>query len=252
MSNHIGENSVIGPNVKLGKNTTIGNNVILEGKITIEDGTRIDHNCIIRGNIVIGKNNWIYPSCVMGTGPLHNLHKENKNKVWTEKGKIRIGDNNVIREFSTVHMPIKKETIIGSNCYLLAYAHISHDNHIHDNITISNAVMLGGHVEVFDNVIIGYSNSIHQFCKIGAYSMIGMGNSIVKDVLPFSLINRQKFTKINAVGLQRNKIKKKDIQGIQKTYEENFPTSVAKTWYEKEIKNFVKKSTRKYYMPEFV
>ena len=79
-----------------------------------------------------------------------------------------------------------------------------------------------------------------------------MGNSIVKGVLPFSLINRQKFTKINAVGLQRSKIKKKDIQGIQETYQKNFPTSVAKTWYEKEIKNFVKKSTRKYYIPESV
>ena len=252
MPNHIGENSVIGPNVKLGKNIIIKNNVMLEGEITIGDGTRIDHNCVIRGNTIIGKNNWIYPSCVIGTGPEHNSHKENKNKGWTEKGRIRIGDNNVIREVVTIHMPIKKETIIGSKCYLLAHSHIGHDALIHDNVTISNVSLIGGHSEIFDNAVIGLSNSIHQYCKIGAYSMLGMGNSIAKDVLPFSLINRQKFTKINAVGLQRNKIKKKDIQGIQKTYEGDFPTSVAKTWYEKEIKNFVKKSTRKYYMPEFV
>ena len=82
--------------------------------------------------------------------------------------------------------------------------------------------------------------------------MIGMRNSIAKDVLPFLLINRRKFTKINAVGLQRSMIKNKDIQGIQETYQENFPTSVAKTGYEKEVKSFVKKTTRKYYIPEFV
>ena len=252
MPKHIGENSTIGPNVKLGKNITLGNNVILEGRITIGDETRIDHNCIIRGNTVIGKNNWIYPSCVIGTGPEHNSHKENKKKGWIGKGKIRIGDSNIIREHVMINMPTKKETIVGSNCYLMAHSHIGHDSYIHDNVTISTGSITGGHVEVFENTIIGLNNSIHQFCKIGAYSIIGMGSSVVKDVLPFSLINRQKFTKINAVGLQRNKIKKKDIQGIQKTYEENFPMKDAKTWYEKEIKNFVKKSTRKYYMPEFV
>jgi UDP-N-acetylglucosamine acyltransferase len=165
---------------------------------------------------------------------------------------IEIGDNNIIREFTTIHLPtIKKKTIIGSNCYIMAYCHIAHDAIVHDSVILANKTTLSGHVEIFNHANLGLGVNIHQFCKIGAYSLIGMGNSISKDVLPFSLINKQEFTKINSIGLLRNKIKKSDIEKIGKIYEEKFPIKVAKEWYEKEIVNFMKKTTRTTYFPIF-
>jgi acyl-[acyl carrier protein]--UDP-N-acetylglucosamine O-acyltransferase len=81
--------------------------------------------------------------------------------------------------------------------------------------------------------------------------MIGMGNSISKDVLPFSLINKQEFTKTNNIGLLRSKIKKSDIKNIEKIYEKKFPIKSTKEWYEREIVNFMKISTRGIYFPSF-
>lgn len=255
----IGKNVTFGENVIISAvgiiedNVKIGNNVILEGDINIGSGTKIDHGTIIRGKIKIGKNNWIYPYCVFGTGPQHVSFKEkNVQNSITKFGIIEIGNNNIIREYTTVHLPtVKKKTFVGSNCYIMAYCHIAHDAIIHDNIVMANKTTLSGFVEIFDNANLGLGIDVHQFCKIGAHSMIGMGNSISKDVLPFSLINKQQFTKINTIGLKRNKIKKSEINKIEKIYEEKFPIKTAKEWYEKEIVTFMKKSSRGIYFPIF-
>jgi UDP-N-acetylglucosamine acyltransferase len=249
----IGKNTIISKNVIVGDNVKIGNNVILEGNINIGAGTKIDHGVIIRGKTKIGKNNWIYPNCVFGTGPQHVSFKEKDIENSIKKfGMIEIGDDNIIREFTTIHLPtVKKKTIVGSNCYIMAYCHIAHDAIVHDSVILANKTTLSGHVEIFNHANLGLDVNIHQLCKIGAYSMIGMGNSISKDVLPFSLINKQEFSKINSVGLLRNKIKKSDIEKIGKIYKEKFPIKVAKEWYEKEIVNFMKKTTRTTYFPIF-
>ena len=253
MKNKIGKNTIISDTVSMEENVEIGDNVILEGSINIGAGTKIDHGVIIRGKTKIGKNNWIYPNCIFGTGPQHVSFKEKDVKNSVKKfGMIEIGDNNIIREFTTMHLPtVKKKTFVGSNCYIMAYCHIAHDAIVHDNVVMANKTTLSGHVEIFNNANLGLDNNIHQYCKIGAYSMIGMGNSISKDVLPFSIINKQEFTKINSIGLLRNKIKKSDIKNIEKIYEEKFPIKIAKEWYEKEIINFMKKSSRGIYFPIF-
>lgn len=255
----IGKNVTFGENVIVSAvgiiedNVKIGNNVILEGNIKIGSGTKIDHGTIIRGKIKIGKNNWIYPYCVFGTGPQHISFKEKDIKNSEKKfGSIEIGNNNIIREFSTIHLPtVNKKTFLGSNCYIMAYCHIAHDAIVHDDVVMANKTTLSGFVEIFNNANLGLGIDVHQFCKIGAYSMIGMGNSISKDVLPFSLINKQQFTKINAVGLLRNNIKKSDIKKIEQIYKEQFPIKDTKYWYEKEIVDFMKKSTREIYFPIF-
>ena len=247
----IGKNTTVSESVTLQDGVTIGENVILEGDITVGSGTRIDHGVIIRGTVTMGKNNWIYPYCIMGTGPLHISHKEKDIRSSIKKNRtIKIGNNNVIREYTSVHLPITGHTVIGSDCYIMPYCHVSHDCILHDGVILSNNTMLGGHVEISEQANIGYGNNIHQYRKIGAYSMLGMGGTIVKDVLPFSLIIGQKFTRINDTGLRRGKIKKAEIEKIRITYENGLPPKAPRTWYEKEIARFMK-SSKKHYPPAF-
>ncbi len=247
----VGSNTTLGPDVRLADSACIGNNVILEGHVTIESGTRIDHGCIIRGTVTIGKNNWVYPYCVIGTDPQHREFVD-KNAL-ADLHSISIGDNNVIREFATVHRPIKYErTSIGSGCYIMAYAHIAHDCIISNNVVMATRVTLGGHIEIRQYANIGQGTKIHQYCKIGRHAMVGMGNSITKDVLPFSLINQQRFTKINRVGMERNGVASDDVDSIQNMYRDKFPIQDAHTWYEAELISFMKESTRKYYPPKFI
>ena len=249
----IGSNTVIGPEVSLEDDVVIGSNVTLEGDITVGRRTRIDHGCVVRGTVAIGENNWIYPYCVIGTGPQHRDFPDTRppeSPAGTDK--ITIGDNNVVREFATIHRPTaSKNTSIGSNCYIMAYPHIDHDCIIHDDVILATRVTLGGHVEIRRCANIGQGTGVHPYCKVGSYTMIGMGSSITKDVLPFSLMNRQVFTKINRVGMERNNISQDDIASIEDLYRRGLPVQSPSKWYEAEIASFMAESTRRYYPPSF-
>ena len=243
---HIGNNCVIGEDVVLGRGVRIGNNATLDGDIIIGDRTHIDDGCTLRGKIRIGSGNWIYPYGVIGTGPQHILHPHSD-------GVVRIGDGNIIREFATIHRPTKSdETLIGSKCYIMAYPHIAHDCVIQDNAILTTRVTLGGHVTIEKYANIGQGTQIHPYCTVGPYCMIGQGSSITKDVPPFALMNRQVFTKINRIGLERNGVSASDISGIHRQYEHHgLDASGSPTWYGVIISEFVKKSTRSCYVPQF-
>ena len=245
----IGRFSQIPVSCKIGKNVKIGNSVIIEGDVQIGDNTIIDHNVIIRGTTKIGRDNWIYPYCIIGTEPQNRASKD----TIPSNNKIIIGDGNIIREFTTVHLPtVNKKTFVGSHCYIMANSHIAHDVIIHDSVTLANLTTLGGHAEIFQYANLGFSTIVHQFCKIGAYSMIGMNSAITKDVLPFALMNCQTFTKINKIGLERNGISQKEINAIQTMYVNKIPPKSSKRWYELELKRFLDISTRGIYQPCFV
>ena len=244
---HIGRNCIIGEDVTLGDDAHIGDNVILEGSITIGTGTRIDHGCILRGTISIGSNNWIYPYCVLGTGP---QHRDFADSHTPDSGRIEIGDGNTIRESATIHRPTQSTaTRIGSHCYIMAYPHIAHDVLIGDHVIMTTRVTLGGHVHIHDYANIGQGTQIHPYCRIGKYAMVGMGSSITKDVPPFALMNRQRFTKVNRVGLERSHIPQEDIAGIDAYYRGS--RSGPDTWYKGEIESFLKRSVRALYAPNF-
>lgn len=243
----IGRNCVISDDVIIHDGAIIGDNVILEGHITIGCNTRIDHGCILRGHITIGCDNWLYPYCVVGTGP---QHKDFEDSYPPDSGDIVIGDHTIIREFATVHRPTTAHhTIIGSHCYIMAYLHMAHDSMIGNHAIITTRVTLGGHIHIHDYANIGQGTSIHPYCKIGKHAMIGMNSAITKDVLPFALINRARFTKINRIGLERNHISQDDINGIDAYY--MGVRDDPHTWYANEIESFVATSTRKYYEPDF-
>lgn len=243
----IGERTRISPGCTIGDDVRIGDGVIMEGNVRVGNNTTIDHGVIIRGSTSIGRDNWIYPYCIIGTGPEHRAFTDSVPSGL----RIDIGDRNIIREYSRMHLPTKsKKTALGSDCYVMACSHIAHDAVVHDNVTMADLTTLGGHVEVFDYANLGFSTIVHPFCKIGPYAMVGMNSSITKDVLPFALMNRQKFTKINAVGLGRAGIAEGDIEGIRRMYLEGVPRS-PKTWYEKEARRFMRKSSRSAYEPSF-
>ena len=61
-------------------------------------------------------------------------------------------------------------------------------------------------VIVEDHVNIGWGSGVHQFCRIGAHSMLGAMSKVVQDVPPFIIAdgNAAIARSINKVGLERN------------------------------------------------
>jgi UDP-N-acetylglucosamine acyltransferase len=121
---------------------------------------------------------------------------------------VRLGNDNVFREFVTVNRATAEgaATIIGSRNLFMAYVHIAHDCVIHDHVVLANAVNLAGHVEVEDHAIIGGVTPVHQFVRIGRYSIVGGGSRLPKDMPPFQKAagNPLRVVGPNVIGLERH------------------------------------------------
>lgn len=193
----IGPFCVVGSGVKLGKNTR------LVSHITIKE-TEIGNDCVV------------YPFTSIGLAP-------QDTKYSNEKTGVKIGDNNIIRENITIHRASVGGdglTEIGSGNFIMAYSHIAHDCKIGDNTIMANATTFGGHVEVEDFAVIGGLVAVHQFVRIGTYSMIGGVSGVSMDIPPYTIAsgNRVKLYGLNTTGLKRHGFKEDCIKDLKCAY----------------------------------
>ena len=248
--------------VSLGRGVHIGRGCILEGDIRVGDGTRIDDYCVVRGRVTIGERNWIYPFCSIGTGPHHLGHPEDPHadpaSVPAAAGEVAVGSDNVVREYTSINGPTAGKTSVGSRCYIFSNSHIHHDCAVGDDVTLATSATLGGHSEVHSHANLGFLVAVHQFCRVGRYAMVGMQNPVVKDVLPFSLINRQRFAKINREGMARGGFAPAEIDGVEGAYRRLAPRlrgrvsggAGGESGAAAEILRFAAASRRAFYSPE--
>lgn len=186
----IGKGVKIGPFAVIGKYVIIGDNTEIGARVSL-DWIEIASNCNISEGAALGGSPQVlkYTDC-----PSY----------------IKIGHNNTIREFVTIHRSMKENgvTKIGDCNYIMAYAHIAHDCQIGNETVITSYAGLSGHVIVEDRAVIGGAAGIHQFVKIGSLSMIGGMSRVVKDVPPYFLVegNPAKPRGINTIGLRRNQV----------------------------------------------
>ena len=223
-----------------GRNVTVGRNVIFDGRITIGDDTVIGHNAILLGDITIGSGNRIGHNVVIGTGPQHRT--EDGRDARGGPHRITIGNRNVIREGVCIHRPVGEVTGVGDDNYIMNRVTIPHDAVVDSHVTVADNVSLGGHVRLHPHTFLGFGANVHQHVKIGKCAMIGMGTAITKDVLPFSLISRGRFTKVNGIGLRRIGASERDISGICAMYEalgDTPPGADAQRWYERDLLHFL-------------
>jgi UDP-N-acetylglucosamine acyltransferase len=162
----VGPYSIVGPEVSIGPGTVIGPHVVVTGRTTI------------------GARNRIFQFTSIG-------EIAQDRKYGGERTSVAIGDENVIREFVTIHAGTAQdrgETRIGSGNWLLAYVHIAHDCVVGDRTTFSNNAQLAGHVTIGDWVTMGGFTGVHQFCRVGAHAMIAAGAIVLQDVPPFMTV----------------------------------------------------------------
>jgi len=193
----------IGPYCVVGKGVRIGKNTRLVSHITIKE-TNIGENCTV------------YPFTTIGLAP-QDLKYNN------EKTGVRIGDNNIIRESVTIHRASVDGdgfTEIGNNNFIMAYSHIAHDCKIGNSTILANCTTLAGHVEVEDFAVFGGLVAVHQFARIGRYSMIGGVSGVSKDIPPYTTAsgNRAKLYGLNTTGIKRHGFKESAIKELKCAY----------------------------------
>lgn len=211
----ISDKASVSPRAVIGKNVSIGPFTVIESGVTIADNAEIHSGVVVHSGTTLAAGVKIFHSAVLGAEP-QDL------KFSGEDTTVEIGEKTVIREFATISRGTnaRMKTVIGSKCYIMSYVHIPHDSVIGNNIIISNATNMGGHVNIDDWAIIGGMVGIHQFVHIGAHSFIAFGARVTQDVPPYILAGGSPlgYKGLNVVGLKRRGFTDEQIRNIKNTY----------------------------------
>lgn len=213
----IAASAIIHPDASLAADVEVGPYAVIGAHVTVGAGSSIGPHVRIDGPTTIGERNRFVGHASIGTDP-QDL------KFRAERTELRIGNDNVFREFVTVNRGTTgggAVTTIASNNFFMAYAHVAHDCHVGSHTIFANNATLAGHVDVSDFATIGAFSAVHQFCRVGDHAFIGGGSICTQDVLPFvkTVGNRPAKTYgINTVGLERKGFPKETIEALQRAY----------------------------------
>lgn len=212
----IHKTAIISPGAEISGDVEIGPCTVIGEHVTIGKNTKIGAHTVIEGSTKIGENNNISHFVTIGTPPQDIGYKG-------EETRVVIGNNNTIREYTTIHRATAKqdwETVIGNDNYIMSYSHVAHDCVLGSNIIMVNAATLGGHTSVGDHVTLSSFIASHQFVRIGAYAFVSGVSGLPRDIPPYMMSSgiRAELHGLNLVGLRRHGFSREAITGLRKAY----------------------------------
>jgi len=207
--------AIVDANAKIGAKSEIGPFSIIGPEVTIGEKTVVQSHVVIEADVAIGRGNFIGHGAIIGVPPQDvSFSPERKTKV-------EIGDDNIIREYCTIHRGSTDGSVtkIGDKNFLMAGAHVGHNCLVGNNVVIANNCLLAGHVRVDDGAFLGGGSTFHQFMHIGRLVMVQGSSAFGKDLPPFVVAaERNSVFGLNIVGLRRAGISAKDREEIKAAF----------------------------------
>lgn len=208
--------ALVDPKAELAADVEVGAYSIVGPHVVVGAGTVIGPHAVVTGRTRIGARNRIFQFSSVGEIP-------QDRKYGGEATATVMGDDNVIREFVSIHAGTAQdrgETTIGHRNLFLGYTHIAHDCVIGDDTTFSNNAQLAGHVVVGDWVVFGGFGGVHQFCRVGAHALVAAGAIVLQDVPPFTIVQGYpaKPHGTNNEGLRRRGFSAEEILAVRRAY----------------------------------
>jgi UDP-N-acetylglucosamine acyltransferase len=208
--------ALVEPGARIADDVEVGAYSIIGPGVTLGDGTRIGPHAVVTGRTSIGARNRIFQFASVGDIP-------QDRKYGGEPTSTTLGDDNVIREFVSIHAGTAQDrgtTTIGNGNLFLAYTHVAHDCVVGDFTTFSNNAQIAGHVTIGDFAMLGAYAGVHQFCRIGAHAMIAAGAIVLQDVPPYVTAAGYpaKPAGTNNEGLRRHGFSTDDIAAVRRAY----------------------------------
>ncbi len=201
---NIHPSSVVDPKAELASDVEVGPFCYIGSGVELGPGCKLESHVTILGGTTCGARNTFSQGAIIGGDP--------QDRKWkNEPTFLKIGDDNVFREYVTIHRATGEglTTVVGDRNYLMAFCHLGHNVTIESDITMANNVGISGHCTIEEFANIGGMTGIHQYVRVGRLSMVAGMSKIVRDVPPFMLVDAvgsQKVHDINAVGLRRSGI----------------------------------------------
>jgi UDP-N-acetylglucosamine acyltransferase len=198
----IGPYAIVGPHVRVGRDSWIGPHAVVEGRTTLGARTRV------------------FQFASVGAVPQDLKYRG-------EPSTLEMGDDNTIREFASIHPGTSgggMVTRIGSACLFMVSSHVAHDCEIASNVVLANGAALGGHCTVADYAIVGALAGVHQFVRLGESALCAAGAMVSMDVPPYCIAagDRARLYGLNVVGLRRRGFAPAVIQALRRAYRSLF------------------------------
>jgi UDP-N-acetylglucosamine acyltransferase len=212
---HVHATAVVASGARLGRDVTVGPFAVVEDGAVVGDRCEIRAHATVKRFTTLGADNVVHEGAVLGGEP--------QDVAFTgAESFLVVGDRNRIREGVTLHRSTKPggTTTIGSDCFLMAYVHVAHDDRIGDGVVIANNVALAGHVDIGDRAFLSGGVVVHQFCRVGRLAMLGGLAKVVQDCLPFVITdgNPARARGLNVVGLRRAGVGAEQRRTLKEAY----------------------------------
>jgi len=199
---------------------------IIEDEVDLGPHCEIGAYAVIKRFTRLGARNRVYEHAVVGGEP-------QDVKFNGEQSFLEIGDDNIIREFCTLHRASGEgqTTRIGSHNFLMVGVHVAHNCTIGNHNIFANEVALAGHITIEDHVFLSNNVGAHQFVRMGRYAMVGGKSKIVQDVLPFFITdgNPPRVRGVNSVGLTRAGFSEDAKRALKNAYRTLFKSAAPLT-----------------------
>ena len=208
--------AVVDPAARLADDVEVGPFAVVGPHVTAGPGTVIGPHAVVTGHTTLGARNRVFQFTSIGEIP-------QDRKYGGEPTRTSIGDDNVFREFVSIHAGTAQDrgvTSIGNGNWFLGYVHVAHDCVVGNHTTFSNNAQLAGHVVIGDWVVLGGFSGVHQFCRLGEHSMAAAGAIVLQDIPPFVTAAGYpaKPAGTNNEGLRRRGFTSEQILAVRRAY----------------------------------
>jgi UDP-N-acetylglucosamine acyltransferase len=212
---HIHPLAMVHPDARLADDVEVGPFSIVERDVVIGAGCRLAARVSVKQGTTLGQHNLLSEGVVLGGRPQHI-------NAAGDVGRLVIGDHNQFRENVTVHVALAPAgtTTIGDHCLLMVNSHVAHDCRLADHVIMANNVMLAGHVAIGRKAFISGAVGVHQYCRIGAFAMVGGQAHISQDVPPYVTVDGQSslIVGLNKIGLKRAGFTETEMTQLKEAY----------------------------------
>jgi len=208
--------AVVSKRAELAHDVRVGPYAVVEDDVSIGAGCEIGAHAVVKRFTTLGERNRVYEHACLGGEP-------QDVKFRGEVSALRIGDDNLIREYVTIHRASGEgeATRVGSRNFLMVGVHVAHNCEVGDDNTLANGAALAGHITVEDHVFFSSNVGAHQFVRFGRYAMVGGKSKIVQDVLPFFTTdgNPPRVRGLNTIGLRRGGFSPASRAALKRAYQ---------------------------------
>lgn len=172
----VDENAVIGKDVSIGPYCVIG-------KVKIGDDCIIESFVRIYDNVEMGRGCHVYDNAVLG-GPGFGIQRDEDGNQFRfpQLGKLILGNYVDVGSHSSIDRGALSNTVIGDFTKIDSLCKIAHNTVIGKNVAITGHNGVAGSTVIEDDVWIGPSSAINNWCHIGKGAQIGIGSVVVLKV----------------------------------------------------------------------